>query len=183
MNELRLSGGLFRGRKIAVPDTARPTEGRVREALFSIWSQAVDGARVLDLFAGSGAVGFEALSRGAASLVLVDSSKEAATGLARSRQKLGIAPEQAVVVTLFLPTAKLPAAGPFDLVFADPPYAFDRHLDLLGMVGPLLAAGGELVIEHSARTSLPEAGGGLILHREKSYGGSALGFYRAAESM
>lgn len=183
MNELRLSGGLFRGRKIAVPEAARPTEGRVREALFSIWSEAIEGARLLDLFAGSGAIGFEALSRGASEVVLVDTSREVAATLARSREKLGIAPAAAVIVQAELPTAKLSKLGLFDLVFADPPYAFDRHADLLAMVRPLLAEGGELVLEHSSRTVLPEAAGDLFLNRERSYGGSALGFYRAAGSM
>lgn len=183
MNELRLSGGLLRGRKIAVPDSARPTEGRVREALFSIWAPAVEGARLLDLFAGSGAVAFEALSRGARGVVLVDESREVTATLTRNRDKLGIDPAAAVIVRAELPTGKLSRFDPFDLVFADPPYAFDRHADLLAMVKPLLAEGGELVLEHSFRTALPDAAAGLFLNREKIYGGSALGFYRAADSL
>lgn len=180
MSELRISGGLFRGRKIAVPDPARPTEGRVREALFSIWGDQVDGARLLDLFAGSGAIGFEALSRGAAAVVLVDESRAVTAALDRSRERLGISSAAATILTLKLPAARLPASGSFDLIFADPPYAFDRHLELLEMVGPLLAAEGEFVLEHAARAGAPAAGGGLTLNREKSYGGSALAFYRAA---
>lgn len=183
MSELRLSGGVFRGRKIAVPEVARPTEGRVREALFSIWSDSVEGARLLDLFAGSGAIAFEALSRGAAKVVLVDASREVAATLTRNRDKLGIAPDDALIVAASLPTSRLAARGPFDLVFADPPYAFDQYAELLAMVGPLLAEGGEFVLEHSSRTPPPEAAGGLVLNRQKSYGGSALGFYRAADPM
>ena len=178
---LRISGGRLRGRKIAVPEEARPTEGRVREALFSIWGAAVEDARLLDLFAGSGGIAFEALSRGASRVVMVDASRKVAEALGRSRDQLGVAREAAVIVTAELPTRRLPAPGPFDLVFADPPYVFDRHDELLQMVGPLLAQGGQFVLEHSSQSPLPEAGGGLILDRERSYGGSALGFYRAAD--
>jgi 16S rRNA (guanine(966)-N(2))-methyltransferase RsmD len=180
MNELRLSGGLLRGRKIAVPELARPTEGRVREALFSIWGEAVAGARLLDLFAGSGAIGFEALSRGARAVVLVDSSRQAATTLGQSRDKLGIAKSEAQILTAALPAEKLPVEGSFELIFADPPYTFDRYDELLRMAGPLLAAGGEFVLEHASKAPLPAAGGGLELKDERRYGGSALGFYRHA---
>lgn len=180
MSELRLSGGLLRGRKIAVPQLARPTEGRVREALFSIWGATVEGARLLDLFAGSGAIGFEAMSRGARAIVLVDSSKEAAATLGRSRDLLGIAKNDAQILIATLPAKKLPVQGRFELIFADPPYTFDRYEELLRMVEPLLAEGGELVLEHAAKSPLPAACGSLLLNDERRYGGSALGFYRAA---
>lgn len=180
MSDLRLSGGLLRGRKIAVPELARPTESRVREALFSIWGEAIEGARVLDLFAGSGAIGFEALSRGARAVVLVDSSKQAAATLGQSREKLGIAKNDAQILTAALPVRKLPVLGRFELIFADPPYTFERYEELLRMVEPLLAEGGEFVLEHAAKSPLPAACGSLSLNDERKYGGSALGFYRAA---
>lgn len=180
MSEVRISGGALRGRKLTVPKPARPTEGRVREALFSIWAGSVEGARFLDLFAGSGAVGFEAYSRGARAVVLVDASKEVARELARSRERLAIPASAAAIVTAQLPAARLPVDTIFDLIFADPPYAFERHRELLEMAAPLLGPGGELVLEHATRDPAPLAGGGLILDRERLYGGSALAFYRAA---
>lgn len=184
MSELRISGGVYRGRKIAVPDTARPTEGRVREALFSMLADRLEGAVVLDLFAGSGALGFEALSRGAAKVVLVDSAKKATEALGKSREKLGIRRDQAVILLSTLPLNKpsgqLQAEGPFDLIFADPPYEFDRIEELLGMISPLLREGGDFVFEHSSRNKAPESSGQLALYRVKAYGGSALSFYRQA---
>ena len=86
---VRITGGEFRGRGLAVPPGARPTEGRVREALFSIWSDRIEGARVLDLFAGSGVVGLEALGRGALSALAVDQNLRAVETLEANAGKLG----------------------------------------------------------------------------------------------
>lgn len=182
MSDLRISGGVYRGRKITVPGTARPTEGRVREALFSILADRLEGAVVLDLFAGSGALGFEALSRGAVRAVLIDSAKRAVEALGKSRDQLGIRKDDAVILLANLPlpkpSDKLIAESPFDLIFADPPYDFERRGELLAMVAPLLKVGGEFVLEHSSRQPAPESCGQLILHRVRAYGGSALSFYR-----
>lgn len=180
MSELRISGGSFRGRKIEVPQEARPTEGRVREALFSVWSSRIDGAHLLDLFAGSGAIGFEALSRGAAGVVLVDSSRRVVETLAKSREKLGIDKEAARILTASLPTGKLGLRETFDLIFADPPYAFEDHEALLLSAEALLAPDGELALEHSAKTIIPKTAGNLRFSRQKSYGSTALTYYRCA---
>lgn len=182
MSDLRISGGVYRGRKITVPETARPTEGRVREALFSILADRLEGAVVLDLFAGSGALAFEALSRGAVRAVLIDSAKRAVEALEKSRDQLGLRKDDAVILLANLPlpkpSDKLIAEGPFDLIFADPPYDFERRGELLAMVAPLLKVEGEFVLEHSSRQPAPESCGQLILHRVRAYGGSALSFYR-----
>ena len=184
MSELRISGGMYRGRKIQVPPTARPTEGRVREALFSILADRLEGAVVLDLFAGSGALAFEALSRGAAKAVLIDSAKRTVEVLGKSRDQLGLGKDDAIILLATLPASKpsdkLVAEGPFDLIFADPPYDFEQREELLVMAAPLLKVGGDFVFEHSSRHPAPESCGELTLHRVRCYGGSALSFYRHA---
>jgi 16S rRNA (guanine966-N2)-methyltransferase len=180
---VRLSGGLHRGRVLAVPPGARPTEGRVREALFSIWNERLDGARWLDLFAGSGAAALEALGRGAMSALAVDQSAAALETIEANAAKLR---EPLALRRLALPAglSRLAAdeggigSGPFDLVFADPPYAFDAHEILLCGIEPLLAEDGEIAVEHSTRRVLPPTAGGLVRTDTRRYGESALSFYR-----
>lgn len=179
MSELRISGGSLRGRKLEVPGFARPTEGRVREALFSILGSAVQGARVLDLFAGSGAVAFEALSRGASQVDLVDASRATKSLLSRSRDRLGIPEKQAQVHRLVLPATLPFPPHSFDLVFADPPYEFSLLSRLLAIVTPVIAESGWFVLEHSSRIPPPAGQAELVLLRTRIYGGSALSIYRA----
>ena len=137
---VRITGGEFRGRGLAVPPGARPTEGRVREALFSIWSDRLAGARVLDLFAGSGVVGLEALGRGALSALAVDQGLQAVKTLEANAGKLGEGLLEIRRLTLPEGLARLPP-GAFDLVYADPPYNFAAYGELLEAVAPLLATG------------------------------------------
>lgn len=162
-----------------MPPGIRPTEARVREALFSIWGQRIRGARFLDLFAGSGAVGLEALSRGAAEAVFVEVSRRVA-GVAEANA-VRVAADGWSVLRGELPEAleKL-SPGYYDLVFADPPYDFVDYEAVIAGVAPLLAAGGALAVEHSVRVALPRAAGGLALCDERVYGESALTFYDAA---
>ena len=178
---LRLSGGRHGGRVLAVPRDARPTGGRVREALFSIWGERVEGARVLELFAGSGAVALEALGRGAAAATAVERDPRALAALAANAERLG---ERAA---LTVRRGALPAelarlarrgAGPFDLAFADPPYRFTAWTELLAGLAPLLAEDGEAVIEHSIRSVPPDEAAGLVRVDRRRYGESALSFYR-----
>lgn len=180
---VRVTGGSHRGRYLAVPGQARPTEGRVREALFSIWREPLaEGARLLDLFAGSGVVGLEAAGRGALRVVCVDRDRRSFPVLQSNRDRLG----EALVE---LRTMDLPGdlagfgkreSGSFDLVFADPPYRFSGYAALLEAVAPLLAEGGEVAVEHSARVALPSEVGGLIQVDTRRYGESSLTFYRHA---
>lgn len=183
---VRLSGGEHGGRRLATPRGARPTVGRVREALFSIWGERLHGARVLELFAGSGAVALEAVGRGALSAVCIEGDRRALTVLERNVSRLG---ERGVVEVRRgrLPDdlARLAAEGArFDLVYADPPYRFPDYPALIAAVAPLLAEHGELVVEHAARRELPaevEADGtsGTMVRVEvRRYGESAVSFYR-----
>lgn len=182
---MRLAGGELRGRTVAVPPGVRPTEGRVREALLSIWAERLPGGRFLDLFAGSGAVGLEAASRGALTVVAVESAPRCLGRLRHTVEELGL--EGVVEIRRGeLPGAlgRLAAEGPavFDLVFADPPYAFRGWGELLAAVEPLLAEGGEIAAEHTARAELPGEVGSLVKTATRRYGESALSFYRRLES-
>ena len=173
---VRVTGGAFRGRGLVVPPGARPTEGRVREALFSIWSDRLENARVLDLFAGSGVVGLEAVGRGALSALAVDDNLRAIKTLEENAARVG---EKLEVRRLTLPAGLSRLTGPFDLVFADPPYAFEAYADLLAGVAPLLAPDGEVVVEHSTRREMPLEAGPLVRVDVRRYGESSLAFYRS----
>jgi 16S rRNA (guanine966-N2)-methyltransferase len=179
MGELRLSGGEFRGRKLRVAHGVRPTEGRVREALFSIWQTELPGARVLDLFAGSGAFALEALGRGAAAAVLVEGDPQVARALRENVATLQV--KDAV----HLYRMRLPAAlgmlaqreGAFDLAFVDPPYGFEDAARLLRELAPLMTEGGSIAFEHGAQDEPAAAPAGWELTQTRCYGGSCLSFY------
>jgi 16S rRNA (guanine(966)-N(2))-methyltransferase RsmD len=145
-----------------------------------VWSKRLPGARVLDLFAGSGAVGIEALSRGASELTLVESDPQAVRRLRRTCRELALASVRVVRATL--PAALVDTApgfeGPFDLVFADPPYAFDQFSELLEASRTALAEGGEIVVEHAVRQQVPDRCAGLRRADQRRYGDSCLSFYR-----
>lgn len=176
---VRLSGGAHGGRVLAVPKGARPTEGRVREALFSIWAPVLPGAKVLDLFAGSGAVGLEAAGRGALEVLAIESNPQACKTLEANRRLLK--EPQVELKRLRLPTGLHTLAQEgrrFDLIFADPPYAYEDYEGLLQALPPLLARDGEIVVEHSSRVRLPLEVPPLIRTDSRRYGESGLSFYR-----
>lgn len=177
---IRLSGGSLRGRSVAVPAGVRPTAGKVREALFDMIGPPIVGSRFLDLFAGSGAVGLEALSRGAGFVLQVDGEQAVVRGLRRLHATLAL--EGIEVRSLLLPAAleRLAAAGGFDWLFADPPYAFDGYGELVAGLSGLLAPQGVGIIEHDARRTLPESAAGVERCDRRSYGESALSFFRLA---
>lgn len=179
---VRIAGGDWRGRVLRVPRGARPTPGRVREALFAIWGERVSGAVVLDLFSAAGTVALEALSRGAARVVCIDSSAPALQQLRRNVEDLD-ADARVLIRRAELPEglAGLAAGlGRFDLVFADPPYAFDRYPQLLRQAAPLLHVDGSLAIEHAARLEVPRCEEILRCDDRRIYGESAISFYRVA---
>ncbi len=193
---VRITGGAWRGRTAMVPAGARPTEGRVREALFSIWCDRLAGCRFLDLFAGSGVVGLEAASRGARSVLCVDQDARAVRAIAAIGWPGGAVLATVEARCLALPAGlgslaarTAPAAGGpqsaaagatgFDLIFADPPYSFEEFEPLLLALPPLLAAGGQVAVEHSARRTLPAGAGPLAQTDLRRYGESAVAFYRS----
>jgi 16S rRNA (guanine966-N2)-methyltransferase len=170
---VRVIAGEHRGRRLVAPpgrDT-RPTSDRVREALFSILGP-LDGARVLDLYAGSGALAIEALSRGARSAVLVERDRRAVAALRANLDALGVAEPEAQVVAAPARAAlkNARAAGDtYDLVFVDPPYRSAPELgqELSEALGPLLAAGGRVVSESDRRAPLELS---MPLTLERRYG-------------
>lgn len=177
---VRITGGEFRGRGLAVPPGARPTEGRVREALFSIWRERIEGVRFLDLFAGSGVVALEALGRGALSALAVDDNLRTVKILEANAERLGekLLEVRRLALPAGLPRLATEGAGPFDLVYADPPYNFNPYEDLLQGIAPLLGQDGEIAVEHSSRRDLPIEVGSLTRVDVRRYGESSVSFYR-----
>lgn len=175
---MRVVAGSVRGRRIAAPpgtDT-RPTTDRVREAMFNALGSlgAVDGAVVADLFAGSGALGIEALSRGAASAHFVESDRRAVAVIEENLATLGL-DDRGVVLRRPVEGALDDLPAPLDLVLADPPYAFEGWAALLGAVAPRLADDGLVVIESGRAIDLPP---GWERVRERTYGGTVVLFAR-----
>jgi 16S rRNA (guanine966-N2)-methyltransferase len=181
---LRIIAGSLRGRVLApVKGRTRPTAARVREAIFNILG-AVAEAKVLDLFAGTGALGIEALSRGAAAAVFVEDHPEALKGLRRNLESLGLL-DCSLVLPLPVAAAlkKLAVRGErFDLVFLDPPYGGEVAAATLAALGGsgLLRPQARVVAEHSRRETLPEAAGVLELQTLRRYGDTQVAIYLAA---
>ena len=180
----RIVAGAAKGRRLAVPARGtRPTSERAREALFSSLAALVDvdGARVLDLFAGSGAVGLEALSRGARAVTFVESDRTAFDVLKRNIETVGLdgaQPHRRQAATHLLGGSD----EPFDLVFADPPYAYGQaHLAALltALAAPeWLADGAIVVVERSARGEPPPWPAGIEAVQDKRYGEGVLWYGR-----
>jgi 16S rRNA (guanine(966)-N(2))-methyltransferase RsmD len=176
-----------KGRRLKTPagHATRPTGARVRQTLFDILAPEIPGCRFLDAFAGSGAVGLEALSRGAAQVVLVESNPAAAAALRDNVRALASAGGEARV---FRQDARVALAGladegaTFDVIYLDPPYESDLYEPLLGTVDTrgLLSEGGVAVAEHFHKRPLPATIGGLARSREVRVGDHRLSFYRHA---
>jgi 16S rRNA (guanine966-N2)-methyltransferase len=177
---VRVVAGIHGGRRLKAPAGAatRPTADRVREALFSILGDAVDGATVLDLFAGSGALGIEALSRGAAEAVFVDSSAAAIRAVRVNLEALGLEAETHRADARAYLRAARDAARQYDLVFLDPPYLAAERLapGLSEAIGPLLRPGGRVVSESDRRAPL---GLDLPLRDERRYGDTLIRIHGA----
>jgi 16S rRNA (guanine966-N2)-methyltransferase len=192
----RIVAGSAGGRTLQVPrNGTRPTSERVREALFSRLGHlgVVEGARVLDLYAGSGALGLEAASRGAAHVTLVEAAKAAAELCRRNAGALGLGERVDVVaarVQAYLAAPPSAGAAPADLVLLDPPYDVTED-DLAGVLGllagpagttgtPWLAVDAVVVVERSKRSPEPTWPAGLTPVGERSYGDTAVWFAEAA---
>jgi 16S rRNA (guanine966-N2)-methyltransferase len=182
----RIIAGSARGRRLRVPagrDT-RPTSDRVREALFSRLQhdRVLDGAHVLDLYAGSGALGLEALSRGATSALLVESDRAAAAVVRHNIEATGLGGASVQAVPVSRALARVPDR-PADLVLADPPYPLDEPAlaQVLGLLvaGGWLAEGAVVVVERSTRSPEPTWPDGLTRTDERTYGETRLWFAEA----
>lgn len=190
---MRVIAGTLRRRMLEAPAglATRPTSDRLRETLFNVLAPRMEGARFLDLYAGSGAVGIEAVSRGARQAVLVERAAPALKVLRGNLEKLGLRGEvrvEAVGVAAFLRRGRPQiSALQFDVVFLDPPYeAADEYAQALGLLGgeanELLAENAMVIAEHRRKEKLADRYGMLARTRLLEQGDAALSFYKAADS-
>ena len=177
---MRITSGIFKSRIIKAPAGIRPTLDNVRKATFDILGGAAEGAKVLDLFAGSGALGLEALSRGAASCTFVDNNRASIKSIKENIGALG--PGLAEVIYADSQAAIQRIAGDrarFDIIFVDPPYYKEIAKKTLSLLAgcDILSETGVAVIEHSKHDLLPDSSGGLRLFRTARYGDTLVSFY------
>lgn len=196
---MRISGGTARGRKVRVQrafsksdsrDELRPTSAKVRKAIFDILGERILGCIFLDLYAGTGAVGIEALSRGAGSTTLVDDNPVRVKIIRELIDKLGFTAQAEVLrdrAARFLssPTTSLlrgRAQKTYDVIFIDPPYASGEIEVVLPLIDDrgILSQEGTVIVEHTSKKSLPSDVGSLCLKKSYRYGDTSLTFYRKA---
>jgi 16S rRNA (guanine966-N2)-methyltransferase len=177
---LRVIAGQLKGRKLDAPDWEglRPTSDRLRETLFNVLALRIVGARFLDGFAGTGAVGIEALSRGAAHVTFVEQDPRAAKLIEANLQRCAVTDRYAIIRHGFAGALGGADTARFDLIFLDPPYGRAALIDALDAAVPLTGPETLLVIEHARRDEAPAEQGPLHRTRVLRSGDSALGFYR-----
>ena len=186
---MRIIAGTLKGRRLASPtwDGLRPTSDKLRETLFNVLAPRMAGAKVLDGYAGTGALGIEAISRGAAHVTFVERDRRAQQLIAENVARCGIVNGYAIIGTTVLQAIEALSGEPsFDIVLLDPPYASPRvpgsgisddiH-DVLQTVGAIVKTDGVVVLEHARRRQAPETAGSLVRSREVVSGDSALTIY------
>jgi 16S rRNA (guanine966-N2)-methyltransferase len=183
---VRIIAGKYRGRNLKSPPSlqVRPTSDRLRETLFNIIAPRIEGSRFLDLCAGSGAVGIEALSRDASHVIFVDKSRKMCALIEANLDLCRVPEEQTEVVQSealdYLSRSFKKKTTPWDIVFFDPPYASD-YLAVIELFGQnarkLLAEDAILIVEHHHKNSLPDEVGSIIRSRILKQGDSALSFF------
>jgi 16S rRNA (guanine966-N2)-methyltransferase len=186
---MRLTGGLDRGRKLKVPRglRTRPTAAKIREAIFNILGPPPDGA-VLDLFAGTGALGLEALSRGARTVVFIERDRHALSALRANLREVGAEARSTVISAdartgLRRLAVSIPHEDRFSWVFIDPPYASDTDGFLAELTErDLLAGCAVVIVEHDRRHRPSPHIGGLFLTDRREYGDTELSFFRSSRS-
>jgi|SRR5215203_605194 len=174
---MRVIAGELKGRRLKTPkwEGLRPTSDKLRETLFNVVAARVPGARVLDHYAGTGAIGIEAISRGAAHVAFVESHPRARALIEENLGLCGVRDRYVIIRAL----QSLPAAS-IDLAVLDPPYDAPDLTAAIAAVELLIAPGGLLVLEHARRRPAPEQVGRLRKSRELTSGDSALAFYSEA---
>ena len=180
---IRITGGSARGRRLhpGRGPGIRPTSQKVRAAIYSmIGVQAVEGARVLDLYAGTGALGIEALSRGALAADFVEAQHRRCQDIRESLREMGLA-DRSRVFRARVERALDRVAEEYDLVLIDPPYDLDPWESLMGRLceGRLLKEGAIVVAEHGRRRELAEVYGRLVRSKSRRYGDTSISIYRA----
>jgi len=178
---MRVTGGIGRGRRLKVPagSRVRPTSDKVKQALFNILGDKVEGSVFLDLYAGAGSVGIEALSRGAERVVFVDSSRVSLDVVKHNIDQMGLG-DHADLSLSRAETFLKKKSGPYTLVFLDPPYAEELQplLEMVAGAG-ILGPHAIVIAEHFKKQQSPKTAGSLSLYREARYGDTVLAFYKA----
>jgi 16S rRNA (guanine966-N2)-methyltransferase len=179
---MRITGGDCRGRVINGPDglAVRPTASKVRQAFFNILSNKIEGAVFVDVCAGSGLMGFEALSRGAAGLILIEENKRLAQAIKENVKLLGFTGVAEVIIGDARRVLPLLGAGEADIIFVDPPYKAKLATPILQTAdtADLLKSDGVFAIEHANDDRLPEETHKLVCYDRRKYGQTAVSFYR-----
>lgn len=181
---MRIIGGNAKGRRLKVPkgQTVRPTSGRVKEALFNILPHDLSGIKLLDLFAGTGNVSIEALSRGAAEAILIDSSAESGKVIRENLRRVQFTDRTRVWIVPVSRAIRLLArrSESFDMIFLDPPYRRNWVETCLEMIarGNLLRRSGTLIVEHSTHEQPKPEYGLLMLQDQRTYGDTLLSFFK-----
>jgi 16S rRNA (guanine(966)-N(2))-methyltransferase RsmD len=173
---MRIIAGDYKGRRLKAPTWPglRPTSDKLRETLFNVIAARIPAARVLDVFAGTGAIGLESLSRGAGRVVFIDADRRAAALIAENAERCGVTDRCAIIRdTAERALAGVIAGGPFDVVMLDPPYDFEPLADVLGAATRQVAPDGLLVLEHASRRTAPTVAGAHATRTIRS-GDSAL---------
>lgn len=181
---MRVTGGTGRGRRLQMPrgEGVRPTSDKVKQALFNILQDRIEDAAFLDLFAGTGGIGIEALSRGADRVVFVDSSRRSLDAIKKNIEQSGFSSRSQVIAadaTSFLKKS----SESFDIIFLDPPYAEEQQPLLERISASKAVTENSIVIaEHFKKQPSPERAGALVLQREARYGDTVLAFYKSGVS-
>lgn len=179
---MRVVAGTARGLALTAPRdrSTRPITDRVKETLFAILGDRVPDARVLDLYAGSGAIGIEALSRGAAHVTFVERSRDALDAIRTNLERTGLAASAEVVPTAVARFLDAPAEARPDIAVLDPPYTERDIVAPLRVLSARLAPGGTVVVKHHWRTAVPEVDG-LPITRRRRFGETMLTFMEATD--
>ncbi|CAN5849452.1 16S rRNA (guanine(966)-N(2))-methyltransferase RsmD [soil metagenome] len=176
---MRIIAGTLKGRRLDAPDWPglRPTSDRLRETLFNVLAPRIPGARFLDGYAGTGAVGIEALSRGASHVTFVEQDRRAQALVQANLERCGVKDRYAIIRAGFKGAAER-LEGPFDVVFLDPPYGAVELAQALETAAPLVTGDALLIVEHAKRDAAPVDLAGLTRARELVQGDSVLSFFR-----
>lgn len=177
---MRVIAGALKGRRLQAPDWPglRPTSDKLRETLFNVLAARVPGARILDGYAGTGAVGIEALSRGAAHVTFVERDPRALRLVESNLALCGVSDRYAIIRARFTETQRLLAGQAFDVIFLDPPYGALELSAALDSASPFVSEDTLLVIEHAKRDAPADGTPTLVRTRALTSGDSALAFYR-----
>ena len=181
---MRVITGTARGKRLAAPEgeSVRPTPDRVKEALFNIIQFDIEGRRVLDLFAGSGQIGLEALSRGAEQAVFVDASRDSIAVVEKNVAATGFG-GKARILNLDFASYLMRREGSFDIAFLDPPYRTGILQRALPMTAQAMNPGGTIICEHPADEELAQTAGDFVKARTYRYGKILLTVFRHKDVM